>query len=757
MSWSGASVFRYLFWTVMKLLLVLAVVVGLYTIYLDSALTKRFSTERYQAPALVYARPMELYPGAGLSLAMVEAELQRLNYRAVMHLTDSGQYQRQGYSLALYRRPFDFPEGPQMAQSVKVDFTAAGRIARLISLPDGRQLNRFSLEAPYLGRIAGGNNEDRLLVGLERVPNLLIETLLLIEDQDFYHHSGVSVSSIGRAALANLAAMKTVQGGSTLTQQLVKNLYLTRDRTLWRKANEALMALIIDYRFSKNEILETYLNEVYFGQDGGAAIHGVGLASRYYFGKQVQELEAAEIALLIAVLKGPSYYNPRRYPDRAQQRRDMILQLMFSQDLISRDNYLVALEQPLTYAPENGSGKQQLGHYLERVKQEISQLQLPANWQQQGLRVFTYLDPVAQRAAEQSLPAQIKRISKDPLLQGAVVISDYRQAGITALVGDRQPQRAGFNRARDAIRPVGSLIKPFIFGIALESPDTYELSSLIADEPVKLAGPNDQVWEPKNFDNTFKGSMLLYDALVQSRNVPAVRLGMDVGLKVLVERLQQAGVNTPIAAYPSLTLGAMAVSPLTVTELYSTLANNGQYRPLQAVRAITNHQGLSLYQRPPPAAEQVFASDAAYLVMTGLQGVINEGTGQALGERFGRGLLAGKSGTTNDYRDSWFVVFDDQQVVTSWLGRDDNQPIGLTGSSGALQVVSDILATTGIRPITRTMPASLQLQTFHPLTGVAIPEDCDEARLLPAAPQQLAEDINCSGAPREKPWWRRIF
>ncbi|KFZ30357.1 peptidoglycan synthetase [Pseudidiomarina salinarum] len=752
-----AAVFRYLFWTAMKLALLLVVVVGLYTIYLDSALTKRFSTERYQAPALVYARAMELYPGASLSLATVEAELQRLNYRPVMRLTDSGQYLRQGNSLALYRRPFDFPDGPRMAQAVKVEFSGADGIARVLSLPDGRELNRFSLEAPYLGRITGGNNEDRLLVGLERVPNLLIETLLLIEDQDFYHHSGVSVSSIGRAALANLAAMKTVQGGSTLTQQLVKNLYLTRDQTLWRKANEALMALIIDYRFSKNEILETYLNEVYFGQDGGAAIHGVGLASRHYFGKQVQELEAAEIALLIAVIKGPSYYNPRRYPERAQQRRDMILQLMFSQDLISRDGYLVALEQPLTHSPESGRGTQQLAHYLELVKQELTQLYLPMNWQREGLRVFTYLDPIAQRAAEQSLAGQIERVSKDPLLQGAVVISDHQQAGITALVGDRQPHRAGFNRARDAIRPVGSLIKPFIYGIALESPATYNLATPIADDPVKLAGPDNQIWEPKNFDNTFKGSMLLYDALAQSRNVPAVRLGMDIGLPVLVERLQQAGVSTPIAAYPSLTLGAMAVSPLTVTELYSTLASQGQYRPLQAVKAVTNHQGLSLYERPQPAAHQVFARDAAYLVTTGLQGVVNEGTGKALGARFGKDVLAGKSGTTNDYRDSWFVVFDGQQVITSWLGRDDNQPIGLTGSSGALHVVSEILATTGIRPMQRVMPASLQLQAFHPVTGVAIPEDCSEARLLPAPPQQLTEDMSCSGEPREKSWWRRIF
>ncbi len=756
MSVKFKAVLRYLFITGLKLAAVGLVALIGYMIYLDSALTKRFSTSRYQAPALVYARSLDLSPSTTVSMATAVAELEQLNYRKVSKITDSGQYQVGQRWVRVYRRPFDFPEGPEMAQQVQVNFVA-DRVQSVQSLPSGRSLKKFRLEAPYIGRLAGGNHEDRLLIGLEIVPSLLIETLLLVEDREFYHHRGISLTSIGRAALANLMAMRTVQGGSTLTQQLVKNLYLSREQTLWRKANEALMALIIDYRFSKNEILETYLNEVYFGQDRGTAIHGIGLASRLYFGKQVQELEPAEIATLVGIVKGPSYYDPRRYPERAAERRDLILQLMFSQDYISKAQYKVAVSTPII---PQGTGRlvnQRLPHYMEMVQFELGQMRLPANWQQEGLRVFTYLDPIAQKAAEKALQEKLGSISTDPLLQGAVVVANHQQAGYSALVGDRNPRRVGFNRSVAALRPVGSLIKPLIYATAFEQQQDLELGSLILDEPIRIPMDGQNDWRPKNFDNRFEGPTLVYDALVKSRNVPAVRLAMDSGLTKIADLLQASGVTTPIPVYPSLSLGAVALSPVAVAEVYAMLAQQGVHRELKSIQAITNHQGLSIYKREQHKPKRVIREDAGFLVSYGLRGVINEGTGRTLAQTFGPNRFAGKSGTTNDYRDSWFVAYDNQQVVTVWVGRDDNEPVQLTGSSGALQVVREVLRNIPTEPLQLHSPSGIEAAAFHEQLGVRVPNSCKDARQLPARIKKLPEDLGCSGKIEKKSWWQRLF
>jgi len=348
-------------------------------------------------------------------------------------------------------------------------------------------------------------------------------------------------------------------------------------------------------------------------------------------------------------------------------------------------------------------------------------------------------------------------ISDDSQLQGAVVIADHQQAGIRALVSDRDGQRLGFNRARDALRPIGSLLKPIIYAEALESSGGYDLASLLDDSPVNISVSNQPAWQPQNYDGEYRGMMMLYDALVQSRNIPAVRLGLDIGLPTLTAKLQQAGVSSPIAAVPALTLGAVEVSPLMITEVYAMLAQLGQHRPLASVAAVTNHQGIPLYRRNLNAPTQVFSHEASYLVQYGLQGVISMGTGRQLGERFAAQQLAGKSGTTNDYRDSWFIAYDAQQVVTVWLGRDDNQPIGLTGSSGALPVVREVFAGLTVQALSETMPSGLTMAAFHRQTGSRTLLDCAEALRFPARPQRLPENLACDGNIEQKSWWQRWF
>ncbi|RUO75581.1 penicillin-binding protein 1B [Pseudidiomarina taiwanensis] len=747
---------RYSFVTLVKVGLAAVVVLTFYLIYLDSALTSRFQIDRSAAPALVYGRSLTLQPGQTISVRELCRELELLRYQAVSAVKDSGQYRCDKQTVELYRRPFDFADGPEMAQRVVIEFSA-DMVSVINSLPDQRPLNRLRLEPPLIGRLSAQNNQDRLLVGLELVPNLLIETLLLVEDREFYHHAGISLTSIARAALANLAAMRTVQGGSTLTQQLVKNLYLTRERSLWRKANEALMALVLDFRFSKNEILEAYLNEVYFGQDRGHAIHGVGLASRFYFGKQVQELHSDEIALLVALIKGPSYYDPRRYPERALERRDLILQLMVAQGLISQTQYVNAVNQSLAINRDQRLISEQIPHYLELVKAELQQRTLGFARGHNGLRVFTYFDPWQQQAAEQALQQQLPQVSQDPELQGAVVVSDYRQAKLVAVVGDRERNRQGFNRAVAALRPIGSLIKPVIYGVAMDELG-LELQSILDDSPLTVPLPEQQgSWQPENFDGQYRGSLLLYHALVQSRNIPAVRVGLAVGIDELIAALQRAGVNSPLEAYPALTLGAVSLAPITVNELYSSIANQGRHRPLQTIASITDHDGLTVYERQLGSGEKLFSPAAASLIDFGLRGVVNEGTGKVLAQAFGSNLIAGKSGTSNDFRDSWFSAYDGRYAITVWLGRDDNQPIFLSGSGGALAVVRAWFKAVGVDSQQMPARADLAIQTFHPLRGVRIPAACSNGVRLLAPPRPLPERQNCAGEQDEEPWWKRIF
>ncbi|RUO52413.1 penicillin-binding protein 1B [Pseudidiomarina homiensis] len=748
---------RFLWVTLAKLAAVFVAVLGFYLIYLDSSLTKRFASERYEASAIVYARPLQLAPQQPLRPQQLLQELQQLRYRESATLAQSGSYRTQGRSIEVHRRPFDFADGPAMAQKVRVQFARNGVIEHLQSMPDGRALNRFQIDPLVLGQVTAENGEDRLIVGLERLPSLLIETLLLVEDRDFYHHAGVSLSSIGRAALANLAAMDTVQGGSTLTQQLVKNLYLSREQTLLRKANEALMALIIDFRFSKDEILETYFNEIYFGQDGGRAIHGVGLASRFYFGKQVEELSPAEMAMLVAIVKGPSYYNPYRYSERVRERRDMILQLMFAQQLINQRTYLAALEEPLVSSRQERQGRTWAPHYLAQVKHELSQLQVPEDWNEQGLRVFTYFDPMAQQAVENSIAEQLPRLSESKELQVAAVIANHQQASLSAIVGDRDRQQLGFNRATGAMRQVGSLIKPTIYGLALAQPGSYNLASIVQDTPITLEAVDGQVWQPENYDGEFVGAIMLYDALAQSRNVPAVKLALEVGIDTIVTKLRQGGIDTPIPSVPALALGSVELSPLQMTELYGVWAHYGRYRPYTTIAALTNHDGLRLYEHQPSAGREVFDPLSTALVNYGLRGVVNEGTGKRLAELFGLDAMAGKSGTTNDYRDSWFVAYDAQRLMTVWLGRDDNKPIQLTGATGALPVLANTFSQLGVQPLDVALPAPLQYQAFHPQTGIPIPDGCREQRTFPAFPVNVAEDMNCAGEIEEKSWWEKIF
>ncbi|RUO42373.1 penicillin-binding protein 1B [Idiomarina aquatica] len=746
---------RYIMITSLKLGLALAFVIVGYLIYLDASLSRVFASERYQAPALVYASETRLFPGKHISKQQLIEQLERLSYQRSSSTEETGYYSHANNLVMVHRRPFEFADGAQMSKRVEVRFDGA-QIQSIREWPSGVALRELRLEPQLIGRINPLDNEDRLLVGLEVVPNLLIETLLLVEDRNFYHHSGVSPWSVMRALVANIKAGRTVQGGSTLTQQLVKNLYLTREQTLWRKFHEAMMALVIDYRFDKNTILETYLNEVYFGQDGRHAIHGVGLASQYYFGRQIQELTPAQTALMVAMIKGPSYYDPRRYTERTKQRRDTILRMMYENDLVAKDSYIAAVEAPIEVRESRRLVEESYPHYLDLIRRELGEIVLPPEWHEVGLKIYTAMDVDLQSTAQKVLRNGIPGRAIDGL-QGAVVISDYRSGHIRAMVGSTNNDGQGYNRALMALRPIGSLMKPVIYASAMSVADGMHLGSRVVDEAVILEDEHGKRWQPENYDKTYLGDMLMYQALVKSRNIPAVRIGLEVGTRTLANYLKAMGVTTPINDYPSLTLGAVELSPLAVNRIYSTIANDGRYQPLKAITSITTHDGLSVYESHVAEPKAVYTPAVSYMIRYGMAGVVSLGTATALQDTLGGATVAGKTGTTNDYKDSWFVSIDGEHVITTWLGRDDNSPTGLTGSSGALMINREIYRQAPPQPMSLRPQGDVRLQSFHATKGVRIPSQCPQAVTVPAPPIPLNDDINCDADVDEKSWLERLF
>lgn len=716
---------RLVWLTALKLALVILLALVVYFIYLDSKITSTFSGQKWQVPAQIYGRSLALFPGKYLTQANLILELEQLQYRRSNEVTGPGQFSVNGGSVTLFRRSFTFVDGEQSAERFSVEFNRTG-ISRIVR--QGKSSDFARLEPQLIEHLVSPHQEDRELVRLELVPELLKETLLLVEDRDFYQHRGVSPLSVLRAFWVNLSAGRTVQGGSTLTQQLAKNMYLTHDRTLWRKVNEAFIALVLDFRFSKDQILEAYLNEIYLGQNHATAVHGFGLASRFYFGKPLTELAPEQFALLIGVVKGPGYYDPRRFPERAQRRRDLVLRLMFEQHLLDRSAFEQAINQPMKLVPRGQYLNASFPAYMDAVKRELRQLALDPKLMHSGIKVFTYLDPMAQTQAERTVSQLLPEMNKE--LEAAMLVVDYQEAAIQALVGGKTAGYAGFNRALEARRPIGSLIKPPIYLEALAQRGRFTLGTLLDDSPISLRN-NNQDWQPQNFDKQFRGPVSLMRALADSRNLPTVRLGLQLGMPKVQDALRRLGLERRVNLFPAALLGAVDLSPYEVTQLYQTIANNGVHQQLATVQAVTDQHGAVVYQRTSPKTLRYPAADVYLLHYAMIESTLT-GTAQSLARTWPQPTFAGKTGTSSDYRDSWFAGFDQDTLVTVWLGRDDNKNTGLTGGTGALRVFADYFRQRGKHNLIRYMPEQVEWQRFSTNSGLPVPEYCPNSWLLPA-------------------------
>ena len=696
------------FWLLLKLFIVFVVLIAIYGVYLDQKIRSRIDGKVWQLPAAVYGRMVNLEPDMSISKNEMVKLLQATQYRQVTKMTRPGEFTVQAKSIEMIRRPFDFPDSKEGQVRARLTFDG-DRLETIENMDNDRQFGFFRLDPRLITMLSSANGEQRLFVARNGFPDLLVDTLLATEDRHFYEHDGISLYSIGRAVLANLTAGRTVQGASTLTQQLVKNLFLSSERSYWRKANEAYMAVLMDARYSKDRILELYMNEVYLGQSGDNEIRGFPLASLYYFGRPVEELSLDQQALLVGMVKGASIYNPWRNPKLALERRNLVLRLLQQQQVIDQELYDMLSARPLGVQPRGGVISPQPA-FMQMVRQELQSKLGDKVKDLSGVKIFTTFDSVAQDAAEKAavegIPA-LKKQRKLSDLETAMVVVDRNTGEVRAMVGGAEPQFAGYNRAMQARRSIGSLAKPATYLTALSQPNLYRLNTWIADAPISLRQPNGQVWSPQNDDRQFSGQVMLVDALTRSMNVPTVNLGMALGLPAITDTWQKLGVpKDQLHPVPAMILGALNLTPIEVAQAFQTIASGGNRAPLSALRSVIAEDGSVLYQSFPQA-ERAVPAQAAYMTLWTMQQVVQRGTGRQLGAKYPGLHLAGKTGTTNNNVDTWFAGIDGREVVITWVGRDNNQPTKLYGASGAMSIYQRYLANQSPVPLNLVAPEDI--------------------------------------------------
>jgi penicillin-binding protein 1B len=767
-------------------LFVLLFVLGLsgYIYYLDVTIREAFEGRKFAVPARVYGRSLEVYPGLKLTSAQFADELRRDGYHENPEPNAPATYKYTLNGLEFTTRDFVFGDGPQAAQHLSIEFDD-GKVSQLQTRGDkATDLPLLRMEPPLIGGIYPGHNEDRELLKLNQFPKLLIDALIATEDRKYYTHWGIDPRGIARALYKTVTGQR-IEGGSTITQQLVKNFFLTSERTLTRKGTEVLMALLLEMHYSKGEILETYLNEVFLGQDSSRAIHGFGLASHFYFDRPLEQLEPQEIATLVGMVKGPSLYDPRKNPELALKRRNVVLQEMASQNVITQAQFVAARRKPLGVVQRAPIGTSPYPAFMQYVYRQLQRDYREEDLRSEGLRIFTTLDPIIQHQAEVALQSRLTQIEKSHripanTLEGAVVVSSTQNGEIQAIVGGREAQYAGYNRALDAQRPIGSLAKPIVYLTALEQPDRYTLITPLDDSPLVWTQPGTPDWKPNNYDLKFHGMVPLHTALAQSFNVATARMGIALGVENILDKLPLYGIERQPPPFASSLLGAFDLSPIEVTQLYQTFADNGFRTPLRAIREIVTADGKPL-QRFPLNVEQVAPAGPVYILTAALQGVVSVGTAQNLVNWLPADLhVAGKTGTTDDLRDSWFAGYTGDHVAVVWVGRDDNKPTGLTGSSGAMTVWGEMMKNLQPEPLQPVVPDDIEMVNVDPVTGLRYDDDCMTGDKMPfikgSAPtvisacasaskdtqtnEKSAEDAKVKPGDKQdsgKSWFQRLF
>ncbi len=696
----------------------------------EAVVRARLDAPLARAPTRIYARPVALRRGTGVDAGALARHLDRIGYRESRRgSVGPGEYRRADDRWIVGLRPFP-ALGRGTAATALIRFDWDGVIRR-IEDAEGSALDVLLLEPEVIATVDGDQRESREPVALSAVPQTLVDAILAVEDRRFFEHSGLDLTRILGAAVANLRAGGVVQGGSTISQQLAKNLFLSARRSPIRKIREAAMAVALEARYDKARLLEAYLNEVYFGQDGGYAIRGVGSAARYYFGKDVNRLSLAEAALLAGIVRGPNLYTPLRHPEAARDRRDLALRLMHEQGRIDDREYARARRASLGVR-RTPRDPPLARHFVDLVAGEL--VESLGRGARRGHAVFTTLDPDLQRAAERAVRDGLRDVDealrvgrRDVRPEAALVALDPWTGDVLALVGGREYGQSQFNRAVHARRQPGSAFKPIVALAALGrarpgDPPAFTLASVLEDQPLAVETPVG-LWEPDNYDGRFRGAVTLRDALERSLNVPFARLGLAVGAERIAETGRALGIASPLRAVPSLALGTSEVTPLELTRAFGVLAAAGTRASTRMIALVTDASG-NTRGGARHAGERVVEAPEAYLVTSALEGAVERGTGQALRRYGNRGAIAGKSGTSSDWRDAWFVAYSPSIAVGAWVGYDDARSLGLTGSRAALPIVGRVLAAAGGRDGAFPVPDGVEFVEVNPETGLRAGYGC---------------------------------
>jgi penicillin-binding protein 1B len=673
----------------------LGISLGLHTATLDRVVRERFEGNRFRVPSRVYSAPPVVYPGLDWRRADLPGSLARLGYREVRSRSPltPGRFSWSGSQLTLYRRAFSHPSRPEPA--LRVELRLEGdRVASMVDSAAGRELRYLILEPEPLGSYFGPAREQRELVVLERLPPHLVNAVLAVEDRRFFSHAGVDVWRVLGALWVNLREGRVVQGGSTLTQQLVKNFFLTPERSLERKVQEAWMALIVEARYEKPAILETYLNEIYLGQRGATAVHGVGEGSRHYFGKSAEEVTVGEAALMAAIINSPNGRSPYRYPEEAEARRNLVLELMYEGGHLDGERLAAAKNEPLGLAPVTPEPRE-ARWFLDFLRRQLPEFYDNATLTRDGLRIYSTLDLGLQRLAARAVREGLESLERDfaqvsrgsQPLEACLVALRPQTGEVLALVGGRDYGRSQFDRCTQAHRQAGSAFKPFVYAAALEpvpGGPTITLASPLDDTPLTVSTPTGD-WSPENYDKTHHGEVDVEEAVARSLNVATARLGQAVGPARIAELARRVGIESRLPEVPALSLGAADLSPLELARAYATLANGGVRPEIRSFEDVVD-AGDERIEQKPVQSERVLDPGTVFLVTRLLEGVVNHGTGHGVRTRGIRGPVAGKTGTTNDEYDAWFAGFTPELAVVVWVGYDEPRSIGLTGSQAALPI-----------------------------------------------------------------------
>lgn len=712
-------------------LLILLVICTAYVSILDSKVTNKLDGALWTVPAKVYARPLELAEGGRIHLDILKKELDILSYEKTKESPQlPGEYSFTGNSISIYVRGFEKQKPSLFSLKFK-----EGKIES-IKRKDGILIDLIQLEPLSIGGMYPIHLQDRILLNFSQVPEDLKEMILVVEDRDFYDHRGISLKSIARAFIKNTKSMGIQEGGSTITQQLAKSLFFSPEQTIRRKIKEALAAILIEIHYSKEEILLAYINDVFIAQSGKRAIHGFGLASQFFFGTTLKNLEIEQKALLVGMLKGPSLYSPVKNPKKAKERRNLVLTLLRNDFLLTHEEYVKFINKPIKAISPTYKSLSKYPSFNDLVTLDLKKNFKDRDLRTKGLKIITNLDPVIQNLLEDSIKKTVLELQKKyghklKDLEGAAIVIDSFSGEIKAVVGSTDPKTYGFNRSINALRPIGSLIKPFIYLSALQQFGKYNLSSLLDDSKLSVPLSGGQLWEPNNFDKKFHGMIPLHVALSKSYNVATTRLGLDLGYSSVQKTFTELGIEKEIPEYPSMFVGAFEMTPIEVIQAYQTIASGGFYSPLKAIRKV-NSSDNKLFFSYPSKPEQRFRSEPIFLLKFILKQTFLRGTARGFPlkviERWNTG---GKTGTSDDQRDSWFVGYAGDYLMLVWLGFDDNRKSLLTGRSGALQVWKKFMSTLDPQASEVRKPSRIKYEWVDHGDGLLSGEKCKGSLLIP--------------------------